>query len=106
MRTGRRCARSTLVVHLAVPSAAGSSVATTTLAPRVGFSVGRAVGGAAVRNRVRRRLRHAAREQLCQLPAQARCVVRALPPAATASYAELADDLRCCLARLLAGGRT
>jgi ribonuclease P protein component len=42
---------------------------------------------------VTRRLRHVVRPRLADLPAGTRIVVRALPPAATASSAELADDL-------------
>jgi ribonuclease P protein component len=59
----------------------------------VGFVVGRAVGGAVVRNRVRRRLRHLARGLVPRLPESSELVVRALPPAATASSLELAEDL-------------
>jgi ribonuclease P protein component len=73
------------VVHLDRPTADG--------APRAGFVVSKAVGNAVVRHRVTRRLRHLVRPRLDQIPAGARLVVRALPPAATASSAELADDL-------------
>ena len=62
-------------------------------AARVGFVVSKAVGNAVVRNRVKRRLRHLAREQSPSLPGAAVLVVRALPAAATASYAELGADL-------------
>jgi ribonuclease P protein component len=62
-------------------------------APRAGFVVSKAVGGSVVRHRVTRRLRHVVQPRLADLPAGARLVVRALPPAATASSAELADDL-------------
>ena len=63
---------------------------------RVGFTVGKAVGNAATRNRVKRRLRHLTREHLPaleELPGRAALVVRALPPAAEASYATLGADL-------------
>ena len=78
-----------LVVHLAVLPE-GS---TPTDAPRVGFVVSRAVGGAVERNLVKRRLRHLSREVLPMLPSSSLLVVRALPAAREASYAELREDL-------------
>jgi ribonuclease P protein component len=62
-------------------------------APRAGFVVSKAVGGSVVRHRVTRRLRHLVQPHLADLPIGTRLVVRALPPAATASSAELAEDL-------------
>ncbi len=73
------------MVHLDRPTGGG--------APRAGFVVSKAVGNAVVRHRVTRRLRHLVRPRLDQLPPGALLVVRALPPSATASSAELADDL-------------
>jgi len=67
---------------------------------RVGFVVSRAVGGAVDRNRVARRLRHLVRPRLQQLPPGTLLVIRALPPAATATSAELAMDLDAVLRRL------
>jgi ribonuclease P protein component len=67
---------------------------------RVGFVVSKAVGPAVIRNRVKRRLRHLARESVTDLPGSAVLVVRALPAAATAEYAELAADLERCLERV------
>ena len=61
--------------------------------PRAGFVVSKAVGGSVVRHRVTRRLRHLVRPRLAELPENARVVIRALPPSATASSAELAEDL-------------
>ncbi len=69
---------------------------------RAGFVVSKAVGNAVTRNRVKRRLRHLAREHVSSLPGSAVLVVRALPAAATASYAELATDLSRCLGRVRA----
>ena len=60
---------------------------------RVGFIVSRAVGPAVVRNRVRRRLRHLVAGYLHSLPRGSLVVLRANPPAATASQADLAADL-------------
>jgi ribonuclease P protein component len=73
------------VVHLDRPTDTG--------APRAGFVVSKAVGGSVQRHRVTRRLRHLVLPRLADLPAGARLVVRALPPSAAASSAELADDL-------------
>jgi len=54
-----------------------------------------------VRNSVTRRLRALVHDRLDLLPPGGSLVVRALPPAAGASYAELGEDLDACLARLL-----
>jgi len=97
VRRGRRAGRSRLVVHACTePGVDG---------PRVGFVVSRAVGGSVVRHRVQRRLRHVARERLPGLEPDTLLVVRALPPAASASSAELATDLDAALRRLQLGGR-
>jgi ribonuclease P protein component len=87
IRGGRRIGRGTLVVHLLVDEPAQASTA------RAGFVVSKAVGNAVVRNRVQRRLRHLVRPRLAGLPDGARLVVRALPAAAEASYADLGADL-------------
>jgi len=85
IRRGRRAGRARLVVHL--HSAGGVT------APRAGFVVSKAVGKSVVRHRVARRLRHLVRSRLAALPADTLLVVRALPPAATATSGELGDDL-------------
>ena len=101
VRTGRRAGRGTLVVHLRRTGEVTP--------PRAGFVVSRAVGGAVVRNTVRRRLRHVVREHLSELPPGTALVVRALPPAAEASYARLRADfagaLRAALSRTASGSR-
>lgn len=88
-RSGRRAGSRTLVVHLWAPSEAPRG----TVVPRVGFVVSKSVGNAVVRNRVKRRLRHLVREHLTLLPPSGVLVVRALPAAAGASYADLGRDL-------------
>jgi ribonuclease P protein component len=73
--------------------------------PQVGFTVSKAVGNAVTRTRVKRRLRHLTREHLPQLealPGRAAVVVRALPAAAEASYANLDADLGRTLDRVSA----
>jgi ribonuclease P protein component len=72
---------------------------------QIGFVVSRAVGNAVVRHRVQRRLRHLCRERLAGFPSGSRVVVRALGPAAGASYAELGADLDRCLHRVLGDRR-
>jgi ribonuclease P protein component len=62
-------------------------------APRAGFVVSKAVGGSVVRHRVARRLRHLVGARLSLLPSDALLVVRALPPAAMSTSAELGEDL-------------
>jgi ribonuclease P protein component len=59
------------------------------------------VGNSVVRHRVTRRLRALVADQLAVLPPGADLVVRARPDAATASYAQLEDDLRRGLRRVL-----
>jgi ribonuclease P protein component len=86
VRDGVRTGRSLVVGHLLVRAETGDG-------PRVGFVVSRAVGPAVVRNRVKRRLRHAMRGYLHALPGGSLLVLRANPPAATASHADLAAEL-------------
>nr|WP_243869059.1 ribonuclease P protein component [Amycolatopsis granulosa] len=94
MRRGARAGRRRLVVH-AVHSTDPSAGT-----PRTGFVVSKAVGNSVVRHRVTRRLRHLVLRHLGTLPPGSSLVVRALPPAATASSAELGADLDAALKRL------
>jgi len=87
-----------MVVHLLVP--ATPEILTT---PRVGFVVSRAVGPAVTRNLVKRRLRHLARERTAGLPPHGMLVVRALPAAATATFAELSQEFDRCLDKARGG---
>jgi ribonuclease P protein component len=89
------------VVHLTVPLGDTEVSETEVGGSRAGFVVSKAVGGAVVRNTVTRRLRALVRDRIGQLPAGSALVVRALPPAATASSAELGVELDACLAKLL-----
>ncbi len=66
-----------------------------------GFAVSRAGGGAVVRNRVKRRLRAIMADALPALPAGSAVVVRALPPAAEASFGELTADLNAAVGQAL-----
>ncbi|MHB1434446.1 MAG: ribonuclease P protein component [Streptosporangiaceae bacterium] len=94
VRRGRRAGRACVVGHLAVRSDVDEPA-------RVGFIVSRAVGPAVVRNRVRRRLRHLVAGYLQSLPRGSLVVLRANPPAATASQADLAADLGSVIRALL-----
>ncbi len=104
LRRGRRAGTRTLVVHVLTPTPPAPVAAPVTPGPaapasRAGFVVSRAVGGATCRNRVKRRLRHLTRPVLEDLPPGSLLVVRALPAATEATYAELDADLRLGLQR-------
>jgi ribonuclease P protein component len=100
VRRGTRAGRSTVVVHLLIPDENVADPGSGT--PQVGFVVSKAVGNSVQRNLVKRRLRAAAAEHLSALPTAARAVVRALPPSAAATYADLDHDLDSCLRRAVA----
>jgi ribonuclease P protein component len=100
VRRGTRAGRSTLVVHLLIPDENVSDAGSGT--PQVGFVVSKAVGNSVQRNLVKRRLRAAAFGHLSVLPTSAHAVVRALPPSAGATFADLDRDLDSCLRRAVA----
>jgi ribonuclease P protein component len=91
-----------LVVHLVVPDGDDLRAEAEHVPARVGFVVGRTVGNSVVRHRVVRRLRHLCHDRLGMLPEGSQLVVRALAPAAAATYQELATDLDRCLEQALA----
>lgn len=67
---------------------------------RVGLVVSRKVGNAVVRNRVSRRLRAVCSARLDRWSAGDLVVIRALPASATATSAELGQDLDRALDRM------
>jgi len=97
VRTGARSRRGSLVVHQLAGLTDGPAI--------VGLVVGRSVGGSVVRHRVSRRLRAQLAGRLQLLPAGSGTVVRALPPATTATSGELGRDLDAALTRLVAVSR-
>ncbi|MCR6486151.1 ribonuclease P protein component [Amycolatopsis sp. OK19-0408] len=98
LRRGSRAGKRRLVVHALTTDPSGA--ADSTSAARAGFVVSKAVGNSVVRHRVTRRLRHLVSARLGTLPPGSALVVRALPPSATASSAELGADLDAALRRL------
>lgn len=90
MRRGAKAGGRTAVVYV-VKTGDASSMA--------GFAVSRAVGGAVVRNLVKRRLRAVMADALATVPQGSHVVVRALPAAADASFAQLRTDVLSAMAR-------
>ena len=85
VRRGRRMTGANSVTYQLMNPNGGS--------PRFGFIVAKTVGNAVVRNRVRRRLKAVAHSLVPLLPEGAETVFRALPPSATAGFAELAAEV-------------
>lgn len=109
MRSGRRCGRHDVVVHInALPRFVDSEAFSTDAkaqvldrtGPRVGLIVSTAVGNAVVRHRVARRLRHVAGALLADIDPGTDIVLRALPGAATASSQELERQIVSALGKL------
>jgi len=97
MRRGAKAGGRTAVVYM-VKTGDASSMA--------GFAVSRAVGGAVIRNLVKRRLRAVMADALTTVPTGSHVVVRALPAAADASFAELRADVVGAMARAEARARS
>ncbi len=91
VRGGSRCAGAHAVTY--VVSSADDRPA------RFGFIVSKQVGNAVVRNTVRRRLKSVCAEALPGVRPGADVVIRALPAAATAPYADLRAEVQRCLDR-------
>jgi ribonuclease P protein component len=94
VRRGRRLAGANSVTYQLMNPNGGS--------PRFGFIVAKTVGNAVVRNRVRRRLKAAAFSMASALPEGTETVFRALPPSATADFAELSAEAERSASRLAA----
>lgn len=87
---GRRARRGPLLVHLLTRPGSAESA-------RAGVVVGKRVGNAVCRNLVKRRLRAQLQARLPLLAPGTLVVVRALPQAGTASYADLGRALDAAL---------
>lgn len=95
-RLGRRVRSGAVVIHHVTASFEAGPA-------RVGFVVGKSVGNSVVRHRVVRQLRAQTVPLLAVLPAGSTTVVRALPPAATATSVALSNDLRSAWRRVIRG---
>ena len=93
IRHGQRARRGAVVVHVEVGSGRDKPA-------RAAFAVSRSVGDSVTRHRVVRRLRALMPPLLERLPGGSDVVVRAMPEAATASSAQLRDDLTRALERV------
>ena len=67
---------------------------------RFGFIVSKQVGTAVVRNTVRRRLKDVCARNLDRVPAGSDVVIRALPAAAEAPFADLLADVSRAMSRI------
>ena len=84
MKSGTRFSAKLVVLHVANGTSGQSKVA---------FAVGKNVGNSVVRHRVTRQLRHIVSPVLSKFPIGSHVVVRALPPAATATFTQLTENL-------------
>jgi ribonuclease P protein component len=93
MRQGTKYSSRLIVLHVAREMSQSTKVA---------FAVGKSVGNSVVRHHITRRLRHIVAHELAQFPAGSFIVVRALPGAATATYAQLEENVAFALAKVRA----
>lgn len=100
MRRGSKSGKRRVVVHVLADREDSGVGGQDGQGVKVGFVVSKAVGNSVVRHRVSRRLRHLMAARLGTLPVGSALVVRALPPAASATSAELGGDLDGALRRL------
>lgn len=67
---------------------------------KVAFAVGKNVGNSVIRHRVTRQLRHIVTPFLTRFPSGSHVVVRALPAAATATFAQLSENVEFALTKV------
>jgi len=91
VRRGVRCAAPHTVTYVIASSEDRPA--------RFGFIVSKQVGGAVTRNTVRRRLKAVCAQALADVRPGADVVIRALPSAASADFAQLRDEVTRCLSR-------
>ncbi|GAA1997716.1 ribonuclease P protein component [Microbacterium ulmi] len=91
VRRGRRCAGAHTVTYVVASDEPRAT--------RFGFIVSKQVGSAVMRNTVRRRLKALCAEAMPTVRPGSDIVIRALPTAASAPYADLRDEVARCLSR-------
>ncbi|MFT4051425.1 MAG: ribonuclease P protein component [Microbacterium sp.] len=91
VRGGARCAGPHTVTYVVTTRAERPA--------RFGFIVSKQVGTAVIRNTVRRRLKAVCAQALVEVRAGSDVVIRALPSAATADFADLRAEVTACLRR-------
>jgi ribonuclease P protein component len=91
MKSGTRFSAKLVVLHVAQSTDKDTKVA---------FAVGKNVGNSVIRHRVTRQLRHAISPLLTNFPAGSHVVVRALPGANQANFAQLSENLEFALSKL------
>ena len=91
MKSGTRFSAKLVVLHVAQSSTEQTKVA---------FAVGKNVGNSVVRHKITRRLRHATSPLLASFPSGSHVVVRALPGANEATFAQLSENLKFALSKL------
>ena len=91
VRRGRRCAGAHTITYVNRVVTDGPA--------RFGFIVSKQVGGAVMRNTVRRRLKAVCAEALPGIRPGSDVVIRALPRAGAAPFAELRAEVVHCLGR-------
>lgn len=84
MKSGTRFSAKLVVLHVAQSTDKDTKVA---------FAVGKNVGNSVVRHRITRQLRHAISPLVGSFPSGSHVVVRALPGANQASFAQLSENL-------------
>jgi ribonuclease P protein component len=91
MKSGTRFSAKLVVLHVAQSTDKDTKVA---------FAVGKNVGNSVIRHRVTRQLRHAISPLLSNFPTGSHVVVRALPGASQADFAQLSENLEFALSKL------
>lgn len=92
MKSGTRFSAKLVVLHVAK----GSNEQT-----KIAFAVGKNVGNSVVRHKVTRQLRHAITPLLGNFPVGSHVVVRALPGASEANFAQLSENLKFATSKLV-----
>jgi ribonuclease P protein component len=90
MKSGTRFSAKLVVLHVAQGSNKDTKVA---------FAVGKNIGNSVVRHRVTRQLRHAITPLIGSFPTGSHVVVRALPEASLATFAQLSENLKFALSK-------